>query len=140
MMFSDVTDIFLQLPESEAEFVLGAYHKAETVQQGVIACSGVKPQVLAVFQRIVLGNCRELVVSGKNTILVLIHLSVTQLHVKAIAGGILQPEGIGESLCKAILGEIPFHQGEITLRTRALYVGFCDQTTFLLMELPRKTL
>ncbi|KAJ5791126.1 uncharacterized protein N7518_008137 [Penicillium psychrosexuale] len=46
---------------------------------------------------------------------------------------IVGPIGSGKStLCKAVLGEIPFHQGEITLRTRASYVGFCDQTTFVL--------
>ncbi|KAJ5752420.1 hypothetical protein N7520_009337 [Penicillium odoratum] len=46
---------------------------------------------------------------------------------------VVGPVGSGKStLCKAILGEIPFHQGKVTLRTRASYVGFCDQSAFVL--------
>lgn len=46
---------------------------------------------------------------------------------------VVGPVGSGKStLCKALLGEIPFHQGKVTLRTWAPYVGFCDQTPFVL--------
>ncbi|KAJ5885363.1 hypothetical protein N7495_009873 [Penicillium taxi] len=46
---------------------------------------------------------------------------------------VVGPVGSGKStLCKALLGEIPFHRGRVTLRTRAPYVGFCDQTAFVL--------
>ncbi|KAH8697489.1 P-loop containing nucleoside triphosphate hydrolase protein [Talaromyces proteolyticus] len=40
--------------------------------------------------------------------------------------------GSGKStLCKALLGEIPFSQGSVVLSTRLPHVGFCDQTAFL---------
>lgn len=46
---------------------------------------------------------------------------------------VVGPVGSGKStLCKALLGEIPFHQGQVTLRTRAPHIGFCDQTAFVL--------
>lgn len=46
---------------------------------------------------------------------------------------VVGPVGAGKStLCKALLGEIPFHQGQVTLHTWAPHVGFCDQTAFLL--------
>ncbi|KAK4861145.1 hypothetical protein LT330_004061 [Penicillium expansum] len=48
---------------------------------------------------------------------------------------VVGPVGSGKStLCKALLGEIPFHQGKVTLRTHASasFVGFCDQTAFVL--------
>ncbi|KAJ5628297.1 hypothetical protein N7490_010525 [Penicillium lividum] len=46
---------------------------------------------------------------------------------------VVGPVGSGKStLCKAILGEIPFHQGKLTLRTTAPFVGFCDQSAFVL--------
>ncbi|KAK7942741.1 P-loop containing nucleoside triphosphate hydrolase protein [Apiospora aurea] len=42
------------------------------------------------------------------------------------------PVGCGKtSLCKALLGEIPFHSGHMRLRTAYRRVGFCDQTPFL---------
>ncbi|KAM0254479.1 hypothetical protein ACHAQJ_006761 [Trichoderma viride] len=45
---------------------------------------------------------------------------------------VIGPVGSGKStLCKALLGEIPFHEGHLTLNTRAPHVGFCDQTAFL---------
>lgn len=46
---------------------------------------------------------------------------------------VVGPVGSGKStLCKALLGEIPFHRGKVTLHTRAPHVGFCDQTAFVL--------
>lgn len=58
-----------------------------------------------------------------------INVKVPQSSLTLVVG----PVGSGKStLCKALLGEIPFHRGEITLRTRAPYVGFCDQTAFVL--------
>ncbi|KFY80283.1 hypothetical protein V499_00837 [Pseudogymnoascus sp. VKM F-103] len=40
--------------------------------------------------------------------------------------------GSGKStLCKALLGEIPFSKGSVVLSTRFPHVGFCDQTAFL---------
>ncbi|KAK3381207.1 putative ABC multidrug transporter [Podospora didyma] len=40
--------------------------------------------------------------------------------------------GSGKStLCKALLGEIPFGKGSVVLSTRFPHVGFCDQTAFL---------
>ncbi|KAJ5611482.1 hypothetical protein N7528_008587 [Penicillium herquei] len=46
---------------------------------------------------------------------------------------VVGPVGSGKStLCKVLLGEIPFHQGKVTLRTRAPHVGFCDQSAFVL--------
>lgn len=45
---------------------------------------------------------------------------------------VVGPVGSGKStLCKAILGEIPFSTGSVTLSTRFPHVGFCDQTAFL---------
>lgn len=45
---------------------------------------------------------------------------------------VIGPVGSGKStFCKALLGEIPFSQGSVTLSTRFPHVGFCDQTAFL---------
>ncbi|CAH0045091.1 unnamed protein product [Clonostachys solani] len=45
---------------------------------------------------------------------------------------VVGPVGSGKSsLCKALLGEIPFRQGDVVLSTRFPHVGFCDQTAFL---------
>ncbi|KAI3392009.1 hypothetical protein diail_6336 [Diaporthe ilicicola] len=45
---------------------------------------------------------------------------------------VIGPVGSGKStLCKALLGEIPFNGGSVTLSTRFPHVGFCDQTAFL---------
>ncbi|KAI1416438.1 ABC multidrug transporter [Hypoxylon sp. FL1857] len=35
------------------------------------------------------------------------------------------------SLCKALLGEIPYHQGTVAMATNFRRVGYCDQTPFL---------
>lgn len=45
---------------------------------------------------------------------------------------VIGPVGSGKStFCKALLGEIPFSEGSVTLSTRFPHVGFCDQTAFL---------
>lgn len=45
---------------------------------------------------------------------------------------VVGPVGSGKStLCKALLGEIPFHDGRIILDVNIPHVGFCDQTAFL---------
>ena len=45
---------------------------------------------------------------------------------------VIGPVGSGKStLCKALLGEIPFSKGSVMLSTRFPHVGFCDQTAFL---------
>lgn len=45
---------------------------------------------------------------------------------------VVGPVGSGKStLCKALLGEIPFSEGSVMLSTRFPHVGFCDQTAFL---------
>ncbi|RYP06754.1 hypothetical protein DL764_002951 [Monosporascus ibericus] len=45
---------------------------------------------------------------------------------------IVGPVGSGKStLCKALLGEIPFSEGSVALSTRFPHVGYCDQTAFL---------
>lgn len=45
---------------------------------------------------------------------------------------VIGPVGSGKStFCKALLGEIPFSGGSVTLSTRLPHVGFCDQTAFL---------
>ena len=45
---------------------------------------------------------------------------------------VIGPVGSGKStFCKALLGEIPFSQGNVVMSTRFAHVGFCDQTAFL---------
>lgn len=45
---------------------------------------------------------------------------------------VVGPVGSGKStLCKALLGEIPFQEGRVILDTNTPRVGFCDQTAFL---------
>ncbi|KAI1345500.1 putative ABC multidrug transporter [Xylaria sp. FL0043] len=45
---------------------------------------------------------------------------------------IVGPIGSGKStLCKVLLGEVPFSEGSVTLSTRFPHVGFCDQAVFL---------
>ncbi|KAL1871985.1 hypothetical protein VTK73DRAFT_1815 [Phialemonium thermophilum] len=40
--------------------------------------------------------------------------------------------GAGKStFCKALLGEVPFHRGDIILSTRFAHIGFCEQPPFL---------
>jgi ABC-type multidrug transport system fused ATPase/permease subunit len=46
---------------------------------------------------------------------------------------VIGPVGSGKStLCKAVLGEIPFSDGSVLSSTRSARIGFCDQTAFLL--------
>ena len=46
---------------------------------------------------------------------------------------VVGPVGSGKStLCKALLGEIPFNNGSVVSSTRLAHVGFCDQTAFIL--------
>ncbi|KAH8883232.1 putative ABC multidrug transporter [Thozetella sp. PMI_491] len=45
---------------------------------------------------------------------------------------VVGPVGSGKStLCKALLGEIPFSEGSVSLSTRFHHVGFCEQAAFL---------
>ncbi|KAF3069773.1 Multidrug resistance-associated protein 1 [Daldinia childiae] len=45
---------------------------------------------------------------------------------------VVGPVGSGKStLCKALLGEIPFSEGSVVLSTRFPHVGFCEQVAFL---------
>ncbi|KAJ5933154.1 hypothetical protein N7516_007643 [Penicillium verrucosum] len=45
---------------------------------------------------------------------------------------VVGPVGSGKTtLCKALLGEIPFSEGRVVLGARFPHVGFCDQTAFL---------
>lgn len=45
---------------------------------------------------------------------------------------VVGPVASGKStLCKALLGEIPFREGSVVLNHRHPHVGYCDQTAFL---------
>ena len=45
---------------------------------------------------------------------------------------VVGPVGSGKStLCKALLGEIPYREGSVIMSTRFPHVGFCEQTAFL---------
>ncbi|KAJ9480943.1 hypothetical protein VN97_g12573 [Penicillium thymicola] len=45
---------------------------------------------------------------------------------------VVGPVGSGKTtLCKALLGEIPFSEGSVVLGAKFPHVGFCDQTAFL---------
>ncbi|KAK4463066.1 P-loop containing nucleoside triphosphate hydrolase protein [Cladorrhinum samala] len=57
-----------------------------------------------------------------------INLQVRQSSLTIVIGSI----GSGKStLCKAMLGEVPFRQGTVLLSTIIPRVGYCDQTPFL---------
>ncbi|KAI1421564.1 putative ABC multidrug transporter [Xylaria sp. FL1777] len=46
---------------------------------------------------------------------------------------IIGPVGSGKStMCKALLGEVPFSEGSVALSTRFPHIGFCEQAPFLL--------
>jgi ABC-type multidrug transport system fused ATPase/permease subunit len=46
---------------------------------------------------------------------------------------VVGPVGSGKStLCKALIGELPFSEGSVFSRTRFAHVGFCEQTAFLM--------
>ena len=62
----------------------------------------------------------------------ILHEVNTQIN-KSSLTIVVGPIGSGKStLCKALLGEIPFSEGSVSLSTRFPHVGFCDQTAFLL--------
>lgn len=45
---------------------------------------------------------------------------------------VVGPVGSGKStLCRALLGEMPFSEGQVKLRMHHSHVGYCDQTAFL---------
>ncbi|RAK98819.1 putative ABC multidrug transporter [Aspergillus ibericus CBS 121593] len=57
-----------------------------------------------------------------------INTQVTKSSLNIVIG----PVGSGKStLCKALLGEIPYSKGSVVTSTRFPHVGFCDQTAFL---------
>lgn len=57
-----------------------------------------------------------------------VNTKLTKSSLTIVVGSI----GSGKStFCKALLGEIPFSEGSVTLSTRFLHVGYCDQTAFL---------
>ncbi|KAM5484573.1 hypothetical protein MaudMau93_005792 [Microsporum audouinii] len=57
-----------------------------------------------------------------------INIRVPRFSLTIVVG----PVGSGKStLCKALLGEIPFSNGSVVLSSRFPHVGFCDQTAFL---------
>ncbi|KAH8761640.1 ATPase-like protein [Diaporthe sp. PMI_573] len=66
--------------------------------------------------------------SAENTQLRDINLSILQNSLTMIIG----PVASGKStLCKALLGEVPFAQGRINITTEALRIGYCDQVPCL---------
>lgn len=45
---------------------------------------------------------------------------------------IIGPVGSGKStMCKALLGEVPFNEGSVALSTRFPHIGYCEQAVFL---------
>lgn len=55
----------------------------------------------------------------------------TQIY-KSSLTVIIGPVGSGKStMCKALLGEVPFSEGGVALSTRFPHVGFCEQAVFL---------
>jgi ABC-type multidrug transport system fused ATPase/permease subunit len=57
-----------------------------------------------------------------------INLSLVRNSLTMVVG----PVGSGKStLCRALLCEMPFHEGPVTLRRHHRHVGYCDQTAFL---------
>lgn len=57
-----------------------------------------------------------------------VNIQITKSSLTIVVGSV----GSGKStLCKALLGEIPFSEGNIIMSTRFPHVGFCDQTAFL---------
>jgi ABC-type multidrug transport system fused ATPase/permease subunit len=60
-----------------------------------------------------------------------LHCLTTQIKRSALTI-VVGPVGSGKStFCKALLGEIPFHEGDVTLNTSVPHVGTCEQTAFL---------
>jgi ABC-type multidrug transport system fused ATPase/permease subunit len=60
-----------------------------------------------------------------------LHGLTTQIRKSALTI-VVGPVGSGKStFCKALLGEIPFCEGDVTLNTSRSHVGTCEQTAFL---------
>ncbi|KAK7752799.1 hypothetical protein SLS62_005141 [Diatrype stigma] len=58
--------------------------------------------------------------------------NVTTRVAKSSLTMVVGPVGSGKSsFCKALLGEIPFSEGSVTVGSQLSHVGFCDQTAFL---------
>jgi ABC-type multidrug transport system fused ATPase/permease subunit len=57
-----------------------------------------------------------------------VNIRVSKSSLTIVVGAV----GSGKStLCKALLGEIPFSEGKMVLGTRFPHIGFCDQSAFL---------
>ncbi|KAJ8118405.1 hypothetical protein OPT61_g603 [Boeremia exigua] len=57
-----------------------------------------------------------------------INLSLVRSSLTLVVG----PVGSGKStLCRTLLCEMPFHEGQVSLRRYHSHVGYCDQTAFL---------
>jgi ABC-type multidrug transport system fused ATPase/permease subunit len=60
-----------------------------------------------------------------------LHSLTTQIKKSALTI-VVGPVGSGKStFCKALLGEVPIHEGDVTLHTSVPHVGTCEQTAFL---------
>lgn len=57
-----------------------------------------------------------------------VNAELTKASLTMVVGAV----GSGKStFCKALLGEIPFHKGRVTLNRSSPHVGYCDQTAFI---------
>ncbi|TVY84375.1 ABC transporter FUM19 [Lachnellula suecica] len=63
------------------------------------------------------------------------HFALSDVNIRATKSSltiVVGPVGSGKStLCKALLGEIPFSEGSVFLSNRFPHIGFCDQTAIL---------
>ncbi|KAI1674200.1 Cyclic peptide transporter [Pyrenophora tritici-repentis] len=54
---------------------------------------------------------------------------------------VVGPVGSGKStLCRALLGELPFIQGHVAFRSHHNHIGYCDQTAFLFNKSVRENI